>query len=79
MIAGWKGLVEASTYAEAKRVGRIASDRGRAQGLVTAALVAGARARAARAGDGASRDAGSWPRNDGDEGWELPLEEHRLG
>lgn len=70
-MTGWKGVVSARTYGEAKRAGEMALDRERAKGLVTGVLVA-----AARAGHGASA---SWPRNDGDEDWELPPEEHRLG
>ncbi|ERF72644.1 hypothetical protein EPUS_05698 [Endocarpon pusillum Z07020] len=72
VLAGWKGLVAARTYGEAKRAGEIALHRERAKGLVTRVLVAGA-----RAGHAASKHAGSWPRNDADEDWKLPSEEDR--
>ncbi|KAF7504682.1 hypothetical protein GJ744_001963 [Endocarpon pusillum] len=84
VMAGWKGLVEARTYGEAKRAGEIALDRERAKGLVTRLLVAGGARAAPRAGQGASKDAAggsssSWLRNNGDDDWELPSEEHRSG
>ncbi len=92
VVAGWRALVEATTYAEAKRTGgAIALGRERAKGLVTGVLISGttttssstrARAHATAApgrDDAASRDTGSWPRNDGDEDWILLSEEQRSG
>ncbi len=79
VIAGWRNLVEATTYAEAKRAGEIALNRERAKKLVTGVLVAAAGVDAARARDDAEKVAKHWPRNEGDDDWGLSGEEDGAG